>query len=82
MRNVQAATVYRYKVRGNWNSGNTGMGTCKNCYSSDSSPVRSTELYKSSHSHHCSLVLSIAQYLIKKVPTQCSISTDVICDKL
>ena len=50
MKNVQGATVYRYKVSGNWNSRNTGMGTCKNCcYSPDSSPVRSTELYKPSH---------------------------------
>ena len=57
-----------------------GMGTCKNCYLSDSLPVKFTELCKSSHKY-----LIIVKFFLshnKRQPAHNSISTDAIHDLL
>ena len=57
------------------------MGACKNCcYSSDSLPVKFTELCKPSHKY--SIVVKFFLSHNKRQPAQNSILTDPICNLL
>ena len=61
---------YQQAVKlGNWNSRKTGMGagTCKNSSSSDSLPVKSTELCKLSHNYSIVFYHTISTGLHKTV---------------